>query len=260
MRSCARASPASGSCKAAPGGQLDSYLNRIVDRDFEELGHPIRNPMGLRRWMSAYAAATATTTSFERIRDAASGGNDRPPAKTTVQPYREVLERLFILDEVAGWQPSRNPIARLALPPKHQLADPALAATLLGATAARLLEGDAPGPAIPRDGTLLGALFESLVTQSVKVYAQAAEASAGHLRLKGGTHELDLVVDRGDGRVVAIEVKLSATVRDDAVKHLNWLQRTIGDDLLDRVLITTGTEAYRRGDGVAVVPAGLLGP
>ncbi len=240
--------------------QLDSYLNRIVDRDFEELGHPIRNPMGLRRWMSAYAAATATTTSFERIRDAASGGNDRPPAKTTVQPYREVLERLFILDEVAGWQPSRNPIARLALPPKHQLADPALAAALLGATAARLLEGDAPGPAIPRDGTLLGALFESLVTQSVKVYAQAAEASAGHLRLKGGTHELDLVVDRGDGRVVAIEVKLSATVRDDAVKHLNWLQRTIGDDLLDRVLITTGTEAYRRADGVAVVPAGLLGP
>src|SRR5215208_7062388 len=74
--------------------------------------------------------------------------------------------------------------------------------------------------AIPRDGTLLGALFESLVTQSVKVYAQAAETSVGHLRLKGGTHELDLIVDRGDGRVVAIEVKLSATVRNDAVKHL----------------------------------------
>jgi predicted AAA+ superfamily ATPase len=240
--------------------QLDSYLHRIVDRDFEELGHPIRNPMGLRRWMSAYAAATATTTSFERIRDAAGGGNDRPPAKTTVQPYREVLERLFILDDVPGWQPSRNPIARLALPPKHQLADPALAATLLGATAAGLLEGDSPGPAIPRDGTLLGALFESLVTQSVKVYAQAAETSVGHLRLKGGTHELDLIVDRGDGRVVAIEVKLSASVRTDAVKHLNWLRDTIGDDLLDRVVITTGTEAYRRADGVAVVPAGLLGP
>lgn len=240
--------------------QLDSYLHRIVDRDFEELGRPVRNAMGLRRWMGAYAAATATTASFERIRDAASGGNDRPPAKTTVQPYREVLERLFILDEVPGWQPTRNQIARLALPPKHALVDPALAATLLGATADGLLEGDAPGPAMPRDGTLLGALFESLVTQSVKVYAQAAEASVGHLRLRGGTHELDLIVDRGDGRVVAVEVKLSATVRTDAVKHLNWLQDTIGEDLLDRVLITTGTEAYRRADGVAVVPAGLLGP
>lgn len=240
--------------------QLTSYLSRIVDRDFEELGHPIRNAAGLRRWMSAYAAATATSTSFERIRAAASGGSDRPPSRATVQPYREVLERLFILDEVPGWQPSRNPIARLALPPKHHLVDPALAATLLGATASGLLDGDAPGPPIPRDGTLLGALFESLVTQSVKVYAQAAEASVGHLRLRGGARELDLVVNRGDGRVVAIEVKLSAAPRNEAVQHLNWLQDTIGDDLLDRVLITTGSEAYRRADGVAVVPAGLLGP
>jgi predicted AAA+ superfamily ATPase len=210
--------------------------------------------------MSAYAASTSTTTSFERIRAAASGGNDRPPAKTTVQPYREVLERLFILDDVPGWQPSRNPIARLALPPKHHLADPALAATLLGATAAGLLAGDAPGPAVPRDGTLLGALFESLVTQSVKIYAQAAEATVGHLRLKGGERETDLIVDRGDGRVIAIEIKLGAAPRNDAVKHLNWLQETIGDDLLDRLLITTGSDAYRRPDGVAVIPAALLGP
>ncbi|MGB9185186.1 MAG: DUF4143 domain-containing protein [Solirubrobacteraceae bacterium] len=240
--------------------QLDTYLRRVVDRDFPELGHNVRNADGLRRWMSAYAAATATTASFERIRDAASGGNDRPPAKTTIAPYREVLERLFILDEVPGWLPTRNPIKRLALPPKHHLADPALAATLLGATASGLLEGDSPGPAVPRDGTLLGALFESLVTQSIKVYAQAAEAAVAHLRLRAGTHEVDLIVDRGDGHVVAIEIKLSATVRDDAVKHLNWLQQEIGDDLLDRVIITTGPEAYRRSDGVAVVPAALLGP
>lgn len=240
--------------------EIDGYLRRIVDRDFEELGHRVRNAPALRRWMSAYAAATSTTTTFERIRDAASAGNEGPPAKTTVLPYRDVLERLFILDDVPGWKPSRNPISRLALPPKHHLADPALAATLIGATAEALLEGDAPGPAIPRDGTLLGALFESLVTQSVKVYAQAAEATVGHLRLKGGAREIDLIVERGDGRVVAIEVKLAEVPHDDAVKHLNWLQETIGDDLLDRVVISTGKEAYRRADGVAVVPAALLGP
>jgi hypothetical protein len=244
----------------AQRAQLDGYIQRIVDRDFPELGHSIRNPQGLRRWMSAYAAATATTTSFERIRDAASAGNDRPPAKTTVMPYREVLERLFILDEVPGWQPARNPLSRLTLAPKHHLADPALAARLLGATEQGLLHGDAPGPPVPRDGTLLGALFESLVTQSVRVYAQAVEATVGHLRLMGGSRELDLIVERPDGRVLAIEVKLAATMRSDAVKHLNWLESEIGDDLLDRIVITTGTEAYRRADGVAVIPAGLLGP
>jgi hypothetical protein len=49
-------------------------------------------------------------------------------------------------------------------------------------------------------------------------------------------------------------------VREDAVQHLNWLEAQLGDDLLDKVIITTGKEAYRRKDGIAVVPAGLLGP
>jgi predicted AAA+ superfamily ATPase len=240
--------------------QLDSYLQRVVDRDFPELGHSVRNPAGLRRWMSAYAAATATTTSFEKIRDASTGGQQNKPAKTTVQPYREVLERLFILDALPGWQPTRSHIAELGLPPKHQLADPALAARLLGATADALLAGESPGPSIPRAGTLLGALFESLVTLSVRVYAQASEAQVGHLRTHRGDHEVDLIVERADGRVVAIECKLGSTPDDRDVRHLNWLADQIGDQLLDAVVITTGGEAYRRRDGIAIVPAALLGP
>jgi len=240
--------------------QLDSYLQRVVDRDFPELGHPVRKPDALRRWMTAFAAATATTTSFEKIRDASTSGHEVKPARSTVQPYREVLERLFILDEVPGWKPSRNHIAELALPPKHHLADPALAARLLGATANELLEGRSPGPRIPRDGTLLGALFESLVTLSVRIYAQAAEAGVGHLRTHRGDREVDLIVERDDGRVVAIETKLSKAPGEDSVRHLNWLARQIGGELLDAIVITTGEEAYRRPDGVAVIPAALLGP
>ena len=240
--------------------QLDGYLDRIVDRDFDELGHALRNPFALRRWMAAYAAATATTASYERIRDAASAGSGRPPAKTTVMPYRDVLERLFVLDAIPGWQPARNQIRRLALPPKHHLADPALAARLLGTSAADLLDGSGSGPAMVRGGTLLGALFESLVTLSIRVYAQAAEASVGHLRTFSGEHEVDLIVGRHDGCVVAIEVKLGAFARDAGVGHLRWLQTQLGRDLLDAVIITTGRDAYRRADGIAVVPAALLGP
>lgn len=240
--------------------QLASYLDRIVDRDFPELGHNVRNPALLQRWMTAYAAATATSTSFEKVRDAAAGREEDKPAKVTAQSYRDVLERLFILDDLPAWQPSRNLIAQLALPPKHHLADPALAAQLLGATREGLLKGESPGPVVPRDGTLLGALFESLVTLSVRVYAQAAEARVGHLRTRGGRHEVDVIVERADGKVVALEVKLANTAVDDDVKHLKWLAGELGDDLLDSVVITTGTDAYRREDGIAVVPAALLGP
>ncbi|MGE5282609.1 MAG: ATP-binding protein [Chloroflexota bacterium] len=239
--------------------QLNSYINRIVDRDFPEL-RPVRNPAALRRWMTAYAAATATTTTFEKIRDASGSGRETTPARSTVIPYRDVLERLFVLDPVPGWKPTLNRLSELTLPPKHHLADPALAATLLGATAGALLQGRPLGPSIPRDGTLLGALFESLVTLSVRVYAQPAEASVAHLRTVNGDREVDLIVERGDGRVVAIEVKLASAPSDGSIRHLKWLEDRMGSDLLDAIVVTTGAEAYRRKDGIAVIPAALLGP
>jgi len=111
------------------------------------------------------------------------------------------------------------------------------------------------GAVAPRDGTLLGHLFESLVTLSVKVYAQAAEAEVRHLRTEGGRHEVDLVVVRPDGRVLALEVKVAGTVCDDDVKHLLWLRERLGDDLVDVAVITTGPAAYRRSDGIGVIPA-----
>jgi len=240
--------------------QLDGYLARIVDTDFPELGQTVRRPQTLRRWMTAYAAATATTASYETIRDAATGGEADKPARTTTIPYRDVLERLWILDPVPAWVPTRNTLKRLAQPPKHQLADPALAARLLGATRDSLLRGESPTTRAPRDGTLLGGLFESLVTLGLRVFAQAADASLGHLRTRGGRHEIDLVVERRDQRVVAVEVKLSSAIADDDVRHLSWLREQLGRDFLDGVVINTGSHAYRRKDGIAVVPAALLGP
>jgi hypothetical protein len=240
--------------------QLDGYVRRIIDVDFHDQGFSVRRPEVLERWMTAYAAATATTASYETIRDAATSGLGEKPSKTATLPYREILERLWILDPVPAWLPSRNHLNRLAQPPKHHLADPALAVRMLGLDTDSLLAGPEAGPAIPRDGTLLGHLFESLVTLSVRVYAQAAEARVRHLRLQGGRREIDLIVERADQRVVAIEVKLSSSVDDGDVRNLLWLRDRIGADLLDSVVINTGPQAYRRRDGVAVIPAALLGP
>jgi predicted AAA+ superfamily ATPase len=241
--------------------QLDGYIDRVVEREFPQLGVNIRNPAALRRWLAAYAAASSTTTSYEKIRDAASSGQNEKPAKNTVAVYRDALERLWLLDPVPAWAPSRNHLRRLSSPPKHHLVDPALAARLLGIGAGALLQQERleVEPAIPRDGTLLGGLFESLVTIGVRVYAQAAEARVGHLRTASGDREVDLIVERDDGRVVAIEVKLNAAPSDDDVRHLHWLKERLGDDVLDMVVINTGSYAYRREDGVAVVPAALLG-
>lgn len=239
---------------------LDGYVDRLVDRDLPELGREVRHPGAVRRWLAAYAAATATTATFESLRDAATANGSDKPARPTVTAYSEALERLRVLDPVPAWTPSNNRLARLTMADKHHLADPGLAARLVGVDRAALLRGEGGAPEVPRDGTFLGALFESLVALHVRVYAQAAEARVGHLRTKGGRHEVDLVVERADGRVVAIEVKLGGTVDDDDVRHLRWLRGQVGDQLLDAVVVTTGPIAHRRPDGVAVVPLALLGP
>jgi hypothetical protein len=249
----------------APAGRaqrsaLNSYLDHIVDRDVPESGLAPRNPQLLRRWMAAYAAAVATTTSYERLRDAASAGEPDKPAKTTTGPYQDVLQRIWVSDPLPGWVSGHNHLSRLTQAPKHHLADPALAAALTGMTADKLLDGRGPAISVPRDGTYLGALFESLVTLNVRVYAQAAEASVFHLRTRAGEHEIDLIVELADGGVLAIEVKLSTSVTDADCKHLLWLKERLGTQLRDAVVITTGNAAYRRTDGIAVVPAALLGP
>lgn len=239
---------------------LDGYLDLIVERDFPDLGHQVRRPVTLRRWLAAYGAATGTTASFEAIRDAATPAERDKPARATVQAYQDTLERLWIVDPLPAWLPSRSHLRRLGSAPRHHLADPALAARLLGAGVDALLDARPAGPPIPRDGTLLGHLFESLVTLDVRVYAQAAEGRVSHLRTHGGEHEVDLIVERADHRVLALEVKLAHTVGDDDVRHLRWLQDQMGDEVIDAVIITTGTDAYRRKDGIGVVPAALLGP
>ena len=210
--------------------------------------------------MAAYAAATATTASYNAILDAAPAGDSDKPAKTTTVAYRDVLSQLWLLEPVDAWLPTRNQLSRLASAPKHHLADPALAAALLGADTTALLDDAVKGRPQIRDGVLLGQLFESLVTLDLRVYAQPAEAVVRHLRTKNGDREVDLIIERADHRVLAIEVKLAPFVTDADVKHLLWLRSQIGEDLVDAVVICTGPEAYRRQDGIAVVPAALLGP
>lgn len=80
-----------------------------------------------------------------------------------------------------------------------------------------------------------------------------------HLRTQRGDHEVDLIVAGQDGSVVALEVKLGPTPEERDLRHLRWLREHIGDDLADAAVITTGPSAYRRPDGIAVIPAALLG-
>lgn len=238
--------------------QLDGYLTRVFERDLSEQGVTLRRPASLRAWLTAYARAESSTASYEAIRAEATPGDADPPTKVTTIRYRDWLTALWLLDPLPAWRPARS-LGPLTSSPKHHLSDPALAARAQHLTSAGLLRG-AGRPLAPADRSTLGSLFESLATLTVRVLAQATAAHTWHLRTHRGAHEVDLVVEGDNGAVLAVEVKLSSTVNDRDVRHLTWLRDALGEDLVDAVVINTGSSAYRRRDGVAVVPLALLGP
>jgi predicted AAA+ superfamily ATPase len=232
--------------------RLDSYLQRVIDKDFPAQGYALRSPETLRRWLTAYAAASSSVTAYSRILDSTTSGDGVQPAKTTTMTYRDHLTQLWLLDKVPGWAPAlNNPFKRLMLREKHQLADPAFAARLLGL--------DARDLASARGAHMAGPLFESLATLSVRVAASAVGARVEHLRTQNGDHEVDLIVESPDRRIIGVEVKLAGWIVDDDVKHLKWLKEHMGSDVVDLVVISSGPDAYRRDDGIAVVPLALLG-
>ncbi len=227
---------------------VDGYLHRIAEHEFPQSGRSVRRPATLRRWMKAYAAAVSTTASYEAIRDAATAGEHDKPSKATTTAYREVLEQMWIVEPVPAWMPGNNRLSRLKRSPKHQLTDTSLAARLLNVKADALTEA-----------SLAGQPFESLITRDLRVYAQPADARVCHMRTWNDDREVGLIIEHADG-IIAVEVKAAALVRPRDTRHLRWLKDRLGPAMLDAMVIYAGAEAYRDDDGIAIVPAGLLGP
>jgi predicted AAA+ superfamily ATPase len=239
--------------------QLDGYIEDIIQKEFPEQGLKVRKPHVLKAWLKAYAAATASTTSYKKILVASTAGEDQKPASSTTLVYRDVLDMLYLTDRVDPWLPTDNHFTTLGKSPKHYLVDPGLAARILGLDVDGLIK-DAIEPLGPqRKTSIFGRLFESLAASSLKVYCQHNEADLFHLRTPMGDHEVDFIVIQGN-TVIGIEVKLSHEVSQADVSQLHWLQTKLASHKkLIKVVINTGAYAYRREDGVFVVPLGILG-
>jgi predicted AAA+ superfamily ATPase len=238
--------------------QLDGYLENIVNKEFEEQGLIVRKPDILRNWLRGYASATGTTASYQAILDISTPGEADKPAKKTTRSYRDVLDALWITDRIDPWLPMGTMFKYVGKTPKHYLADPGLSARLLDITRDSLLQGIDHEPLGQQGKTVAGRLFEALVGLSLQTYALACEARLRHFRTTSGSHEVDFIIEKGKS-LVAIEVKLSPTVEGNEVSHLKWLEETFKEYTVTKMIVNTGATAYKRKDGVLVVPAVLLG-
>jgi len=150
----------------------------------------------------------------------------------------------------------RAPVSRTTLrsAPKHHLVDPSLAAAALGAGVEGLFD----------DRPALGLLFESMATRDLRVYAQANRSTVYHYRDKAGL-EIDAIVERDDGRWIAVEVKLGTPQAiEAAAQSLLALSAKVDTSVTGPpaalVVVTSTGQPYLRADGVGVVPIASLGP
>jgi predicted AAA+ superfamily ATPase len=239
---------------------LGGYIDAVVNREFAELGVRVRKPNVLRAWLAAYAAATATTTSYAKILRASTPGEDKKPGKDATLVYRDTLDSLYLTDRVDPWLPTTNRLTALGRSQKHFLVDPALALSLLKIRKQELLTSTQQlEVGTSRDNSVFGRLFESLAASSLKVYAQSADANLYHLRTSDGRHEVDFIVERGS-ELLGIEVKLDTQITSADGNQLRWLKEQLdGSRRLTQLIVYAGTHAYKRSDGILVVPLALLG-
>ena len=237
---------------------LLSYIKNITDREFRLQGILVRQPEVLRNWMRSYAAAVGTTASYNKILDAATGGQDQKPARQTTESYRAALESLWLIDDLPYWSEGEDFFGRLKQAPKHYLADPGLEAYLLDLEEQDLTRGTKETGYDIQYGSITGRLFESLCAMSLRTYAELCGARVSYLRSHDGAREIDFIVQKGQS-LLAIECKIGSTVSDSDVRHLNWFEEKVGDRVKEKIVLTTGERAYRRKDRVLVIPAALFG-
>nr|WP_237559138.1 DUF4143 domain-containing protein [Corynebacterium renale] len=159
--------------------------------------------------------------------------------------------RLFLVEDQPAWSPEVRSKTTLVQLPKRHLADPALAAALLGIGPDYLLQ----------DLETLGIFFESLVVHDLRIYAQHLRArGVYHLRDMKGREEIDTIVELRDGRWVGVEVKLSHTAVDSAAANLLSIAAKIVPPAAALIVVVPTGPAFQRPDGVWVVPLASLAP
>jgi len=226
------------------------YIEAVINQDISRVDGIEKNPNRVRLLLRSLARNITTMASFQTVLNDIEA-TEMTVSDKTVSNYYNALRRIFVVEPLPAWSPSLRSKTAIRTSPKHHFVDPSIATAVMRINPDALLQ----------DFEYFGFLFEALCTRDIRIYAQHNDGEVFHFRDKVGL-EADIIVQLRDGRWGAIEVKLGSKQIEEAAENLLKIRNKIDTNKMKEpsflMVLTGGQFAYRRKDGVLIVPIGCL--
>ncbi|MCQ2328164.1 MAG: DUF4143 domain-containing protein [Paludibacteraceae bacterium] len=231
------------------------YVDSLVTKDVQRVDGIKRSADRVRRLLRSYARNISHQVPYKTFKADILANDTETLDEDTVADYIRVLKQLYVIEDLEAWNPNLRSKAAIRTTDTRHFVDPSIGTAALGLGPRDLIN----------DLEAFGLLFENMAVRDLRVYADALLGKIYHYRDSDGL-ECDAVLHRRNGTYGLIEIKLGGL--DDIDKAADTLQTLAGKIDTEKmkepsflmVLTAVGPYAYRRPDGIYVVPIGCLRP
>ncbi|MBR2789031.1 MAG: ATP-binding protein [Eggerthellaceae bacterium] len=240
--------------KRAPAlEQAFDYYDAVVRSDINRADGVAKNPERVKRLMRSFARNQGAQATNALLRRDVAANDSESLSDDTIASYIAALKKIFVVEDMPAWNPNLRSKTAIRTSDTRYYADPSIAVAALGA-----------GPSdLVGDLTTMGFLFETLCVRDLRVYASALSADVLHYRDRSGL-ECDTVIHCRNGKYGLAEIKLGGdSLIEEGAESLKALTGKIDTTRTPEpsflaVIVGVGSYAFRRADGVYVIPIGCL--
>ena len=234
--------------------QAFDYVDAVVESDMKQYDGIDRDASRIRRLMRSYARNISSQARISRIYQDMLTNETDTISQDTIYSYIKALKEMFVIEELEAWNPNLRSKSAVRTSNTLHFVDPSIATAALGISPEDLIN----------DLNTFGLIFESMCIRDLRIYADYLDGKVYHYRDQTGL-ECDGVIHLRNGKYGLIEIKLGGErLIEEGAANLIKLQKRIDTSKMKEasfmmVLTATGDYAYKRKDGVLVVPVGCLG-
>lgn len=233
--------------------QAFDYYDAVVNWDINRADGVQKNKERVKRLMRSYARNQGSQVSISTIRQDIIVNDESDISEDTVSAYLNALRKIFVIEDMPAWNPNLRSKTAIRTSDTRYFIDPSIATASLGIGPKDLIN----------DLKTFGLMFETLCVRDLRVYAEALDGNVYHYRDKENL-ECDAVVHLRNGTYGLIEIKLGGNkLIEEGAVNLKTLNSKLDTEKMKNpsflmILVGTGDFAYRRDDGIYVVPVGCL--